>query len=307
MAKDNEKSSHGKWTCQHSLGLMIRYSLLDPPKENMTTLCELTLQRVGCIRKDTSVLRLNTIKDSIFNRLQKLVSRLAILGVDTSSEDLNVKFLRSLPSEWDTHVVVWMNKPDFETISLDDFPSSTNTINTANTGVSTGNSKVNTASAETSLLSFSVQQPMPFVFSTNKINQELKKDCIDSNSTAGYDKSKVECFNCHKMDLLQECRDQEAKTTKLESRNSTKTSRYGKDEIQQTWLSAVSDSEVTCPKSCLEQFQHPEINWYGPRNSSSKPTTVCNKESNNSKENIDESLIPQPKSVTVSSTDVPIT
>ncbi|GJU59480.1 hypothetical protein Tco_1237246 [Tanacetum coccineum] len=52
--------------------------------------------------------------DSIFNRLQKLVSRLAILGVDTSSEDLNVKFLRSLPSEWDTHVVVWMNKPDFE-------------------------------------------------------------------------------------------------------------------------------------------------------------------------------------------------
>ncbi|GKD08168.1 hypothetical protein Tco_1187853, partial [Tanacetum coccineum] len=47
--------------------------------------------------------------DSIFNRLQKLVSRLAILGVVTLPEDLNVKFLRSLPSEWDTHVVVWMN------------------------------------------------------------------------------------------------------------------------------------------------------------------------------------------------------
>ncbi|GJU49105.1 hypothetical protein Tco_1218660 [Tanacetum coccineum] len=42
--------------------------------------------------------------DSIFNRLQKLVSRLAILGVDTPPEDLNVKFLRSLPSEWDTHM-----------------------------------------------------------------------------------------------------------------------------------------------------------------------------------------------------------
>ncbi|GJX09881.1 ribonuclease H-like domain-containing protein [Tanacetum coccineum] len=52
--------------------------------------------------------------------LQKLVSRLAILGVDTPPEDLNVKFLRSLPSEWDTHVVVWMNKPDFETMGLDD-------------------------------------------------------------------------------------------------------------------------------------------------------------------------------------------
>ncbi|GKF80675.1 hypothetical protein Tco_0239277, partial [Tanacetum coccineum] len=52
--------------------------------------------------------------------LQKLVSRLAILGVDTSPEDLNVKFLRSLSSEWDTHVVVWMNKPDFDTMGLDD-------------------------------------------------------------------------------------------------------------------------------------------------------------------------------------------
>ncbi|GJU35791.1 hypothetical protein Tco_1184145 [Tanacetum coccineum] len=37
--------------------------------------------------------------DSIFNRLQKLVSRLAILGVVTPPEDLNVKFLRSLPFE----------------------------------------------------------------------------------------------------------------------------------------------------------------------------------------------------------------
>ncbi|GJW93496.1 hypothetical protein Tco_0173168 [Tanacetum coccineum] len=44
--------------------------------------------------------------DSIFNMIQRLVSRLAILGVVTPSEDLNVKFLRSLPSEWDTHVKV---------------------------------------------------------------------------------------------------------------------------------------------------------------------------------------------------------
>ncbi|GJZ64147.1 putative ribonuclease H-like domain-containing protein [Tanacetum coccineum] len=58
--------------------------------------------------------------DSIFNRLQKLVSRLEILGVVTPPEDLNVKFLRSLPFEWDTHVVVWMNKPDFDTMGLDD-------------------------------------------------------------------------------------------------------------------------------------------------------------------------------------------
>ncbi|GKB83844.1 hypothetical protein Tco_0950739 [Tanacetum coccineum] len=33
--------------------------------------------------------------DSIFNRLQKIVSRLAILGVVITQEDLNSKFLRS--------------------------------------------------------------------------------------------------------------------------------------------------------------------------------------------------------------------
>ncbi|GKF02142.1 hypothetical protein Tco_0029065, partial [Tanacetum coccineum] len=37
--------------------------------------------------------------DSIFNRLQKIVSRLAILGVLIAQEDLNSKFLSSLPSE----------------------------------------------------------------------------------------------------------------------------------------------------------------------------------------------------------------
>ncbi|GJS10013.1 ribonuclease H-like domain-containing protein [Tanacetum coccineum] len=57
--------------------------------------------------------------------------------------------------------------------------------------------------------------------------------------------------------------------------------------------------------SGLEEFQQPEINWYGPRDSSSKPTTVCNRESNNSKENIDDSLTQQPKSVTETSSVVP--
>nr|GEV46855.1 hypothetical protein [Tanacetum cinerariifolium] len=58
--------------------------------------------------------------DSIFNRLQKIVSQLAILGENISQEDLNMKFLRSLPAEWDTHVVVWRNKTDLDTMNIDD-------------------------------------------------------------------------------------------------------------------------------------------------------------------------------------------
>ncbi|GKD45688.1 hypothetical protein Tco_1270333 [Tanacetum coccineum] len=58
--------------------------------------------------------------DSISNRLQKIVSQLSILGENISQEDLNFKFLRSLPFEWSMHVVVWRNKPDLGTISFDD-------------------------------------------------------------------------------------------------------------------------------------------------------------------------------------------
>nr|GEY69489.1 hypothetical protein [Tanacetum cinerariifolium] len=58
--------------------------------------------------------------DSIFNRLQKIVSQLAILGENISQEDLNMMCLRSFPTELNTHVVVWRNKPDLETMSFDD-------------------------------------------------------------------------------------------------------------------------------------------------------------------------------------------
>ncbi|GJV20470.1 putative ribonuclease H-like domain-containing protein [Tanacetum coccineum] len=38
----------------------------------------------------------------------------------SATKDLNLKFLSSLLPEWNTYVVVWMNKPEVETISIDD-------------------------------------------------------------------------------------------------------------------------------------------------------------------------------------------
>nr|GFB01972.1 hypothetical protein [Tanacetum cinerariifolium] len=52
--------------------------------------------------------------------LQKLISQLEIHGVSPSQEDVNLKFLRSLPSEWKTHTLIWRNKTDLEDKSLDD-------------------------------------------------------------------------------------------------------------------------------------------------------------------------------------------
>nr|GEZ88165.1 hypothetical protein [Tanacetum cinerariifolium] len=58
--------------------------------------------------------------DQIHDRLQKLVSQLEIHRVSLSQEDVNLKFLCSLPSEWKTHTLIWRNKTDLEDKSLDD-------------------------------------------------------------------------------------------------------------------------------------------------------------------------------------------
>ncbi|GJR20360.1 hypothetical protein Tco_0968887 [Tanacetum coccineum] len=50
--------------------------------------------------------------DQTFDRLQKLVSQLELLGEKLSQEDVNQKLLRSLSPEWNTHAVVWRYKAD---------------------------------------------------------------------------------------------------------------------------------------------------------------------------------------------------
>ncbi|GJS60073.1 hypothetical protein Tco_0654857 [Tanacetum coccineum] len=46
--------------------------------------------------------------------------QLEIHGESISQEDVNQKFLRSLSPEWNTHTIVWRNKPDIDTLRLDD-------------------------------------------------------------------------------------------------------------------------------------------------------------------------------------------
>nr|GEU50425.1 hypothetical protein [Tanacetum cinerariifolium] len=58
--------------------------------------------------------------DQIHDRLQKIVSQLKIHGVSLFQEDVNLKFLHSLPYEWKTHTLIWRNKADLEEQSLDD-------------------------------------------------------------------------------------------------------------------------------------------------------------------------------------------
>nr|GEX13123.1 hypothetical protein [Tanacetum cinerariifolium] len=53
-------------------------------------------------------------------KLQNLISQLEILGESISQEGINLKFLRSLPSKWKTHTLIWRNKANLEEQSLVD-------------------------------------------------------------------------------------------------------------------------------------------------------------------------------------------
>ncbi|GJR46774.1 putative ribonuclease H-like domain-containing protein [Tanacetum coccineum] len=147
--------------------------------------------------------------DSIFNRIQKIVSRLAILGVAISQEDLNSNFLNSLPPKWNTHVVVWMNKAEIETMSIDDLynnfkifkqsvkkyvgvssgaqnlafmfapsTSSTNDVNTAIPAyeVSTSSPNVNTASPQVSTARLSDNDVYAFMVENPNGSNLLQKE-----------------------------------------------------------------------------------------------------------------------------------
>ncbi|GKE81532.1 putative ribonuclease H-like domain-containing protein [Tanacetum coccineum] len=129
--------------------------------------------------------------DQTFDKLQKLVSQLELLDEKLSQEDVNQKLLRSLSPEWNTHAVVWRNKAELETLSMDDLYNnlkvSNEAINAAHR-VTTASTQVNTA------------------HSTNIDN--LSDDLtVNGNETIGFDKSKVECYNCHKRGhFARECR-----------------------------------------------------------------------------------------------------
>ncbi|GJX68278.1 hypothetical protein Tco_0304005 [Tanacetum coccineum] len=58
--------------------------------------------------------------DQTFDRLQNLIGQLETQGEVIEQEDMNLKLLRSLLTKWKTHALIWRNKEEIETISLDD-------------------------------------------------------------------------------------------------------------------------------------------------------------------------------------------
>nr|GEV22831.1 hypothetical protein [Tanacetum cinerariifolium] len=143
-----------------------------------------------------------TTKKTKKNLLQAIVSHLQFMDIEIEQDDLNQKFLTSLAPEWLMHTIVWRNKSDLDTMSLDDLynhlkvyesevqkKTESNSQNMAFISSAKNNSEkedVNTASIPTA--------------STNVSPDSVYIGAVSiRTNVAGFDKSKVEFFNCHKI------------------------------------------------------------------------------------------------------------
>ncbi|GJW34153.1 hypothetical protein Tco_0054185 [Tanacetum coccineum] len=97
--------------------------------------------------------------DKAYDRFQKLISQLEVHGAPISKEDINQKFLRSLPSSWNQIAFIMRNKPGIDEIDIDDLynnlmkRSSSSTSNSQNLAFlssenTNSTNKVSTASGD---------------------------------------------------------------------------------------------------------------------------------------------------------------
>nr|GEU41771.1 hypothetical protein [Tanacetum cinerariifolium] len=176
--------------------------------------------------------------DQIYDKLQKLISQLEILGESLSQEDINLKFLRSLPTEWRTHTLIWRNKIDLEEQNLDDFTTEPVSVVAS---VFAASAKIPIASlpnvdtlSNVVIYSFFASQSNTHQLNNDDLKQidadnleemDLKWQMAmltmrarrflqktrrnlraNEHTSMGFDMSKVECYNCHmKGHFAKEC------------------------------------------------------------------------------------------------------
>nr|GEU46394.1 hypothetical protein [Tanacetum cinerariifolium] len=199
------------------------------------------IRQLGKVRHDVSKQSSNSILqeglDKTYDRFQKLISQLEIHREVISQEDANLKLLRSLPSAWNNIALIMRNKSDLKTFSMHDlynnmkvyeseikiqsssslnypnvaFVSSDNSSNTNETvniaySVSAARSKdqaSTTSYADDVMFSFFSNQSNALQF----IKRTGRKLDLNGKETVGFDKTKVECYNCHRRgNFARECK-----------------------------------------------------------------------------------------------------
>nr|GEU66654.1 hypothetical protein [Tanacetum cinerariifolium] len=115
-----------------------------------------------------------------YDRMQ-IVSQLEILGESLSQKDINLKFLRSLPTEWRTHSLIWRNKTNLEEQSLDDLFN---------------------------ILKIYEAEMAMLTMQARRFLQRTRRNLASNRTTSmGFDMSKVDCYNYHRRwHFIRECR-----------------------------------------------------------------------------------------------------
>ncbi|GJW25152.1 ribonuclease H-like domain-containing protein [Tanacetum coccineum] len=130
--------------------------------------------------------------DQTFDRLQKLSSQLEIHRESISQEDVNQNFLRSLSPEMETLI------PFATTASTQDTAVNSTTIDNDNAVICAFFAKEIDLRWQMAMLTMRARR---FLKNTGR------KLTVNGNETIGFDKSKVECYNCHKRGhFARECR-----------------------------------------------------------------------------------------------------
>ncbi|GJR34831.1 hypothetical protein Tco_1210515 [Tanacetum coccineum] len=119
---------------------------------------------------------------------QQLLFQLEAHGAEVSTEDANHKFLRSLPPTWSNLAMTIRTKPDVDTLSIDDLYN---------------NLRVFEQEIQVSCISFDFinlvlhEKEALAGFADEFYKKTGRRVCVDGKTPVGFDKKKLECFNCH--------------------------------------------------------------------------------------------------------------
>ncbi|GJS83650.1 hypothetical protein Tco_0750191 [Tanacetum coccineum] len=160
-----------------------------------------------------------------YDRFQQLLSQLEAHGAEVSTEDANHKFLRSLPPTWSNLAMTMRTKPDVDTLSIDDLYNNLRVFDQEIQGASKHLQVLKMLllfhKAKAELIRLSLVLLVPTVLALLLLLQPifLKKKFlliamiairikkfykktgrrvrVDGKTPVGFDKKKLECFNCH--------------------------------------------------------------------------------------------------------------
>ncbi|GJQ96737.1 ribonuclease H-like domain-containing protein [Tanacetum coccineum] len=137
-----------------------------------------------------------------YDRFQSLLSQLEIHGAGVSTKDANQKFLRALPSSWSQLSLVMRTKPGVDSLIFDDLYNNLRVFESdvkGSIGLPLNNNLQKEFPSSSSLLT---NQSV-----VTDSDHFWKKICFDAKEPVGFDKTKVECYNCHKTwHFARECR-----------------------------------------------------------------------------------------------------